>query len=324
MLKGNIFITGGSGSLGTAILHQAKAEKWPATFTVIARNEPKMNAVRQQFPDARCEIGDVRDFHWLKTIMPGHNVVIHAGAIKVVPTAEVNVRETVLTNVNGSMNVAMAAVESGVERVIGVSTDKACNPTTIYGSTKHLMEGIFREANSWSSFTSFMLVRYGNVLRSAMSVVPFFEKLIREGKPLTITDYRMTRFWLGMHSGAIDLIQQAVNWPFTPGVILVPKAPMLSMVELAYALAGDDYPIQETGIRPGEKIHEEMVHEGELLHTIEFDKLCVINAPNKPVAMPMKAPYSSRTAPKLTKEQLYALLNEYNPYGGPDYESPRT
>lgn len=313
-LSGKILITGGTGSLGTAILERAEREKWDAQFTILARSETKMSQILVKHPKVRGEIGDIRDLSWLNTIFPGHDIVIHAAAIKQVPTAEVNVREATLTNVNGSQNVAMASVEAGIKKVIGISTDKACQPTTIYGCTKYLMEGIFREADRWSEGTRFTLVRYGNVLRSNASVVPLFERLIKEDRPFTITDLRMTRFWLSMNQ-AIDLVLDAIDWK-TCGIVLVPKPPAMSMVDLAKAM-DSKREIIEIGIRPGEKIHEQLINSSESLHTVDAGKYFVISSPNVKVHSTLPAGYeytSDNPSFWLDKDQLYQLLNEYNPY----------
>ena len=276
----SFLITGGTGSLGTALTRRFLREGVPPqNITLLARNETKLNASRVLFPGVRCESGDVRDLAWLQTIFPGHSHVIHAGALKVVPTAEVQVRETVTTNVIGSMNVAMAAVESGVQFVVGVSSDKATQSSTIYGSSKFLMEGIFREANGWSSGeTRFNTVRYGNVLGSNASVLPYFQSQVRQGKPLTVTMFSMTRFWLSMQE-ATQIINDAIYY-HDSGVVLVPKAKASDMYTLAKAVAPhDDYPIVEIGRRPGEKVHEKMIHSGEAHHTKDDGNYFVIYHP---------------------------------------------
>lgn len=317
MIPGRILITGGTGSLGTAILEKAVLEKWPATFTVLARNETKIAQLKAKMPNVRCEIGDVRDLAWLNTIMPGHDVCIHAAAIKQVPTAESNVREAMLTNVVGSQNIAMACVEAGVNRVIGISTDKACAPETIYGATKYLMEGLFREADQWSADTRFILVRYGNVLRSNASVVPLFERQIAENKPFTVTMKNMTRFWLSMPQ-AINLIVVAAGWD-TSGVVLVPRPPAMVMEELAHAL-DPDRKIVEVGRRPGEKIHEQLINESESLHTSVYNgtkgKYFVIYPPNFKANHAPFSYDSNNPDHWLTAQELYEMLDAYNPAGG--------
>lgn len=292
-LAGRILITGGTGSLGTAILERAGREKWDCEFTVLARNETKMGIIRSRFPHTNCQIGDVRDGSHLETIFPGHDIIIHAAAIKIVPVAESNPVETYKTNIQGSMNVAKAAIESGIKRVIGISTDKACGPT-YYGTTKRLMEGIFREAAAWGK-TEFVICRYGNVLKSNNSIIPLFEKQMKENRPFTITDLNMTRFWLSMKQ-AIDLIlftlESAEN-----GQIYVPKAPAMSVVDVARSL--DPFrEIKEIGIRPGERVHETLIVREESLHTYELPQHFVINTPQntnipKSLSLPYQYEYTS-------------------------------
>lgn len=312
MLKGKVLITGGTGSLGIALTAFLVAKGIdPSNITLLARNETKLNQARLTFPRVRCETGDVRDLDWLRTIFPDHSYVIHAGALKVVPTAEVNVRETVSTNVLGSQNVAMAAVESGVSKVIGISTDKACQPQTVYGASKFLMEGLFREANGWSNRTSFNVVRYGNVLGSNQSVVPFFESQIAQNKPLTVTQYSMTRFWLSMIE-ALTLIWDGLSWQET-GVVIVPKAKASNMLTMAKAVAPDDnYLITEIGRRPGEKIHEKMIHLGETYHTRDAGKYFVIYHPSNAVAdaLPDGFEYTSDKCEQYSVKELREKIAE--------------
>ena len=321
MLEGNVLITGGTGSLGTAILERAEKEGWPAKFTILARGEAKMAQTLKQFSSVRGEIGDVRDLQWLRTIFPGHDYVIHTAALKVIPSAEVNVRETVLTNVVGSMNVSMASVECGIKRTCATSTDKVPESRTQYGHSKALMEGLLREADSWSATSSFNLVRYGNVLKSSSSVVPFFENLMKQNKPITLTHTDMYRFFLTMDD-AIDLILDALHWELS-GVVLVPKAKAISMLNLAKYIAGDKYPIEIIGIRPGEKLVEKMIHGGEAIHSKDIGKYFEIHHPASHVEnhLPFNFEYVSDTCEQLTKHELFSMLNTYNPYGGPIYEN---
>lgn len=312
MIDGKILITGGTGSLGNALLIDfINRGVDPRNLTVLARNETKLNQTRAKFPLVQCKTGDVRDLTWLQAIFPGHDYVIHAGALKVVPTAEVDVRETVSTNVIGSMNVALAATESGVKRVIGVSTDKACEAQTQYGSSKLLMEGLFREADGWNK-TSFNLVRYGNVLGSNQSVVPYFQSLVAQGKPITLTSGKMTRFWLSMLD-ALNLIWDALNWNES-GVTLVPKAKASNMYILAHAVVPETgYPIIETGKRPGEKMHEKMLHSGEVYHSRDAGKYYVIYHPSKLVDDHLSDgfEYCSNTCEQYTTKELKEKIAEY-------------
>lgn len=317
--RGRILITGGTGSLGTALVDHIHSMGWETQVTVLARNESRMALFLKKYPWVRGEIGDVRDLDWLRTIIPGHDLVIHAAAIKQVPTAESNVREAVLTNVIGSQNVAMASVESGVTRVVGVSTDKACAPHTTYGATKYLMEGIFREANLWSKNTSFTLVRYGNVLRSNASVVPLFEKQIADDVPFTVTDPDMTRFWITM-GDAVALIREAAALPIA-GVVLVPRPGAMRMYDLCAAL-DPKREIKIIGVRAGEKKHEVLIHEGEALHTSAIKNRFIIYPPDKLDRgnLPEGYCYSSASPDfVITPAELYHMLDSYNPYGGREW-----
>jgi UDP-N-acetylglucosamine 4,6-dehydratase/5-epimerase len=262
-LEGKILITGGSGSLGTAIIERATKEKWDVDFTVVARNESKMQVLQRKYNNVRCEIGDVRDERRLAQLFRGQDLVIHAAAIKIVPVAEANPHEAILTNVIGSYNVCSAAIEAEVPKVIGISSDKACGPT-YYGLTKRLMEGLFRQASEMNSFTQFVTCRYGNVLKSANSIVPLFEQQAAAGLPLTITDRGMTRFWLSMKQ-AINLIL-LTNAEAQSGQIFVPRAPAMGLQDLAHALYPESK-IKVIGIRPGERMNETLIVEEEALHT---------------------------------------------------------
>lgn len=315
-----LLITGGSGSLGTAFLARARAEGWSDKITILARGETRISQVRKEHPEVRCEIGDVRDLKWLNTIVPGHSHIVHAAAIKVVPTAELNSREAVLTNVQGSMNLAMAAVEAGVGRVVGISTDKACIPATTYGATKMLMESIFREADNWSPLTSFVTVRYGNVLRSNNSVVPLFEKQIANHEPFTLTDGEMTRFWLPMNQ-ALNLIYYALGIE-EGGLVIVPRPPAMSMLDLAHAL-DPDREIKYIGIRPGEKLNETLLHGMESAHTFLRHNCYHIRPPGTRLSGKYlgfgEEYHSFNPSYWLDAETLYQWLDSYNPYGGPTW-----
>ncbi len=307
-LTGRVLITGGSGSLGTAIVKQARDEKWDCKITVMARNESKMNLIRSQFPEVTCIIGDVRDLNWLTTVFPGHETVIHAAAIKIVPVAESSPREAVQTNVFGSLNVAQAAVESKVKKVIGISSDKACGPTQ-YGLTKRLMEGIFREATGWGD-TEFVCCRYGNVLRSANSIVPLLERQIIENKPFTITHLGMTRFWLSMKQ-AIGLITKCFQW-VPNGMILVPKASAMKLTDLAKAI-DPEREIIEIGIRAGERLHETLIVREEAMHTIDLGETFLIYPPGDKLIDPLPFQYeytSDQPEHWLTPEELHELLKD--------------
>ena len=263
-LAGRIFLTGGTGSLGTALLQRAEREGWDCRFSVFSRDEVKQGEMRGKYPKHRFVLGNVTDRDWLALQMAGHDMVIHAAAYKQVPAAEVNASEAIRANVVGSLNVAFAAVQNGIPRVIGISTDKACMPQTLYGETKACMEKMFQQACMWGK-TRFNLCRYGNVLGSRGSVLPLFQRQVAEGKPITLTMGDMTRFWLTLDE-AVDLVLRTAAEQ-EPGTIIVPEAPASTMYALAEAVGGVGYPAREIGIRPGEKLHEHLIHGGESMHT---------------------------------------------------------
>jgi len=282
-MTGDIFMTGGAGFLGRAILARY-AKEWPdCRFTVYSRDEAKHARTRALFPQHRYIMGDVRDAERLELAMAGHRIVIHAAAMKYVPQAEMNVSEAVTINVNGSRNICSAAIRHGVEQVIGVSTDKACNPNNVYGTTKFLMERLFQEASTMNEGTRFNLVRYGNVIASTGSVIPLFRRQAREGR-VTLTNPDMTRFWITVDE-AVDLILLALQEK-QGGTVLIPRLASLSIREVALAAAaielgerganGVTYDV--VGQRFGEKVHEELLSPiemvySELTHTILKHKL---------------------------------------------------
>lgn len=261
-LIGKVFISGGTGFLGRAILRRAEKEHWDCQITAMSRDEEKLWKAKDRFGKlVNCVLGDVRDQHNLNIAMRGHETVIHAAAIKFIPEAEANVFETVKTNVDGSRNVMRAAVRAGVERVVAISTDKAALPANTYGMTKALMERMFAEANAWGN-TRFVAVRYGNVVGSTGSIIPIFKHQKEKYGRVKITDENMTRFWLSADE-AIDLILLALaKAEELPGRIFVPRCGAMYIKDLAQLLA-DGVPIDVIGIRPGEKLHEDLVNYQE-------------------------------------------------------------
>src|SRR3990167_5294417 len=301
-----VLITGGTGSLGRAILRRARQENWEAHITVYARNETKMAQVHTEFPEVSCVIGDVRDLDWLRNIVRGNQILIHAAALKIVPMSEVNVRETVLTNVLGTINVAQACVEAGVEKAVLTSSDKSLGPT-YYGTTKRAGEGIFREANEWGH-TSFVSVRYGNVLRSANSLLILLEDQIKQNKPFTITDPRMSRFWLSMRQ-AIDLILYALE-NSESGTVTVPHAPAMLVTDVAKTLDPDREQIM-IGVRAGERLHETLVVREESQHTVDIGNYFVVYSPKDHIQsnLPFQYEYiSNKPSHWLTSDELKGLL----------------
>jgi len=276
MLDGqSILITGGTGSFGRQFVRTILARHQPKRLVVYSRDELKQSEMAQAFPHARhpCMryfIGDVRDRDRLVQAMSGIDCVIHAAALKQVPAAEYNPMECIKTNVHGAENVIQAALAAEVEKVIALSTDKAANPINLYGATKLVSDKLFVAANNvtGSHRTRFAVVRYGNVVGSRGSVVPFFQKLINEGADhLPITDKRMTRFWISLQQG-VDFVLKDLE-RMRGGEIFVPKIPSVRIVDLAAAMA-PKLPQKVVGIRPGEKIHEVMCPADDSHLTLEF------------------------------------------------------
>jgi len=300
-----ILVTGGTGSLGKALLLRAKEEKWDCEFIIFSRDETKQARVRQKFPQHTYVLGDVAKFRDVRRIMSDIDVVFHFAAYKSVPSAQNNVPATIETNIIGSQNVVDAALECGVEKVVASSTDKSCAPANLYGASKSVMEAIFQNANRYGK-TTFHLTRYGNVVSSNASVIPLFKRQAAEGGPLTVTDFRMTRFWITLDQ-AVDLILLALTT--NPGVIVVPKAPSMAVYDVAKTIGGD-LPIIETQIRPGEKIHEEMVTAAESFYTLESEEHFFIYPPTGKFRN-AGAPFnyaSNAAAHELTSEELLEMI----------------
>jgi len=258
-LTGHVLITGGAGSLGTAIIERAQRERWDAHITVYSRDEVKQSALRERFPGLTYRLGDIRDGATLARAMRGVDVVVHAAAYKRVPEAERESIPCAQANVEGSIAVIDAAVAAGVRQVVGISTDKACHPINAYGQSKALMERLFQSQALMGSSTSFHLVRYGNVLASRGSVVPTLQAQARAGENITLTDPEMTRFWLTLDD-AVDLVLRSLALP--PGHIYVPACRSTTMAELAEAVA-PGVRVTRIGGRGGEKRHESLVNEHE-------------------------------------------------------------
>lgn len=259
-----VLITGGSGSFGNAFVRKL-LETDPERVVVYSRDEQKQDAMDRQFSmhrsynSLRFFIGDVRDCDRLEFAMHGVDTIIHAAALKIVPTAEYNPTECIATNVYGAENVVRAAIRAGVKRVIALSTDKAVNPVNLYGASKLAAEKIFVAANFLAAgSTLFSVVRYGNVVGSRGSVIPLFKKLAAEGKSLPVTDTRMTRFWITLEQ-AVDFVLYA-HEHMSGREIFIPKIPSMKISDLALAF-DDSFHI--VGIRPGEKLHECLLTEDE-------------------------------------------------------------
>lgn len=267
----SILVTGGTGSFGNTFVPMTLAKYNPRRLVIYSRDEMKQWEMAQKFNgDKRVSfiIGDVRDKDRLIRSLDGIDYVVHAAATKIVPTAEYNPFECVKTNINGAMNLIDACVDRGVKRVVALSTDKACNPINLYGATKLASDKLFVAANAYGSNheTRFSVVRYGNVMGSRGSVIPFFMSLASSGV-LPITDPRMTRFMITLEQG-VELVWHAFD-DMNGGEIYVKKIPSMSILDIANAIAPDAEK-KSIGIRPGEKIHEQMIGVEDAPHTFAY------------------------------------------------------
>lgn len=274
--KQTILLTGGTGSFGKHFCKTMLEKYHPKTIRVYSRDELKQHEMRQVFGEEviRYFIGDVRDADRLKRAMEGSDIVVHAAALKQVPSCEYNPFEAIKTNINGAENVIDAAIDAGVRKVVALSTDKAVNPINLYGATKLCAEKIFVQGNSYSGSrgTRFSCVRYGNVIGSRGSVIPLFREQKKTGK-VTITDSRMTRFWITLDQ-AVELVVTALIQT-QGGEIFVPKIPSMRVIDLAKAVA-PECEIEIIGIRPGEKLHESLIMEEEGRNTISYNGMYIV------------------------------------------------
>jgi UDP-N-acetylglucosamine 4,6-dehydratase len=276
----SVLVTGGTGSFGRKFIEVMLTEHQPEKVIVFSRDELKQHEMREagmDDPRLRYFIGDVRDLLRLRRAMEGIDVVVHAAALKQVPAAEYNPIEAIMTNIMGARNVIEAALDNKVKRVMAMSTDKAVNPINLYGATKLAAEKLTVQSNAYAGGkkTRFSCVRYGNVVGSRGSVIPVFQRQ-REDGHITLTDERMTRFWLSIDQGVrftIRCIEQMRG-----GEVFVPKIPSTRVVDVAKAVA-PDAEVELIGIRPGEKMHEMLVSEDEARHTVELDDMYVVEPP---------------------------------------------
>jgi UDP-N-acetylglucosamine 4,6-dehydratase len=274
----SVLITGGTGSLGKSLVEYLLKETRVRRVAILSRDELKQHHLRIQFQDdsrLRWFLGDVRDLERLKRAFHGVDYVIHAAALKQVDTGEYNPMEFIKTNVLGSQNVIDASIDAGVKRVIALSTDKASSPINLYGATKLTADKLFVAANNYSFTygTTFSVVRYGNVMGSRGSVIPYFQEIAAQGKPLPITDLRMTRFWISIES-AVKFVIDSLEM-MTGGELYVPKIPSMKIVDLANAVA-PGAKLVEIGMRPGEKLHEEMISSDDSRRTILLENRFVV------------------------------------------------
>lgn len=269
-----IFITGGTGSFGNAFVDFLLAHFSPSKLVIFSRDEEKqyrMNMKYQEHPKRDCLrffIGDVRDKERLCQAMRGVDFVVHAAALKQVPAAEYNPFEFIRTNVHGAENIAQAAIAQNVKKVVALSTDKACCPINLYGASKLASDKIFVAANNFAGDgPAFSVVRYGNVMGSRGSVIPYFAELLKNGENvLPITDHRMTRFWITLNDGVKFVVHSLLD--MVGGEIFIPKIPSASVLNIAKAMA-PEAKLEIIGIRPGEKLHEQMITKDDARNTCE-------------------------------------------------------
>ncbi len=293
----SILVTGGTGSFGKKFTQMVLEKYQPKKLIIYSRDELKQHEMRvngYNHPSLRYFIGDVRDKERLYRAMRGVDVVVHAAALKQVPACEYNPLEAVKTNVEGASNIIDAALDTGVKKVVALSTDKAVNPVNLYGATKLVAEKLFVQANSYSghSGTRFCCVRYGNVVGSRGSVIPLFKEQRKNGR-ITLTDERMTRFWITLEQGVL-LVTRAIE-VMLGGEVFVPKIPSMRITDLADVIA-PGCQRESIGIRPGEKLHEILVSAEESFNTLEFDDMYIVQPvhpwwknPPYPDAHPMTA-----------------------------------
>ena len=276
--RSSILVTGGTGSFGKAFIAHALSNLDPKRIVIFSRDELKQYEARQMFKDdprLRWFIGDIRDQHRLIRAMHNIDYVVHAAALKQVDTAEYNPFEYVQTNIIGTQNVIEAAIDTGVKKVVALSTDKASSPINLYGATKLAADKLCQSANHYAAGyeTRFSVVRYGNVMGSRGSVIPFWKQLATEGKEIPITDSRMTRFWITLPQ-AVNFVVESFDL-MQGGEVFVPRIPSMKILDLAEAVAPGSK-THEIGIRPGEKLHEEMIAADDSRRTISLSDRYVI------------------------------------------------
>jgi UDP-N-acetylglucosamine 4,6-dehydratase len=317
-----LLITGGTGSFGTAFVSKVLKEQLAEEIIVFSRDELKQYEMNLKFNSKNLKfvLGDVRDYSRLEQSLDGVEVLIHAAAMKQIPASEDNPMEVIKTNILGAENIVNAAIKNSISNVIALSTDKAANPANLYGATKLCSDKLMISANSLSSnrSTKFGVVRYGNVLGSRGSVVPFFKSQINHGK-ITITDPGMTRFWITLDESVqfvLDSLERLQG-----GEIFVPKIPSFSIVNVANVVA-PGIPTEIIGIRPGEKLHEVMITEDDSHNTVEFDNFYAILSPSiqsnsvsykNATKVPIGFRYSSENNPNwFTTESFKEMLIKNN------------
>lgn len=312
----SVLVTGGTGSFGHSIVSQLLKFD-PARIVIFSRDEKKQYDMQNKFEHNKLEfiIGDVRDYQRVYEAMDGIDIAYHAAALKQVPNCEFHPFEAVQTNIIGAENIRRAAIMNNVSVVVTISTDKAVKPVNVMGMTKAVQEKIMLNPKNRNQNTKFMCVRYGNVIGSRGSVIPYFKQRIKEGKFLPVTSYQMTRFLLTLEQ-AIELVFKATIEGKT-GQLYVKKMPACRVVDLARAMSNaitkrEDYPIKEVGIRPGEKIHEVLVSEEEMHRAVEtkdYYVICPHGKLKRPKLLGDIKEYTSNNTKILNNRELVSLLH---------------
>lgn len=317
----NVLVTGGTGSFGKKFAETMLRDYQPKKLIIFSRDEAKQHEMRIggfDYPNLRYFIGDVRDGDRLRRAMNDVHIVVHAAALKQIPACEYNPMEAIMTNVMGARNVIESALDTGVHKVMALSTDKAVNPINLYGATKLCAEKLFVQSNSYAGAKNvrFSCVRYGNVMGSRGSVIPLFMEQRRNGR-ITVTDPRMTRFWITLEQG-VNFVIRCIEL-MHGGEVFVPKIPSTSIMDLVRVVAPEAR-VEEIGIRPGEKLHEVLISEDEARHTVELEDMFVVQPPHPwwPTGhwkhgrpLPEGFSFSSNgAAHQLTLDETRAMLEE--------------
>ena len=304
MLTGRIFVTGGSGSFGGALLAEVERNNWPCELVVYSNDEAAHVQLSRQYKRHEFVLGDIRDRDWMACKMAGCDAVIHAAAFKGVPMVERYPIEAIKTNVQGSINVAIAADRAGIPAMVALSTDKACEPVNVYGYTKALMEAAIMNAQTWAKNTRFGVVRLGNFIGSRGSVIPLF---LSQRDVLTVTNLHMTRFWM--------TLEDAVRWvkialTIGGGCIIAPKLKAMGIIDVAQCVSPGAR-VVEIGMRPGEKLHELMVGRSELDRACVRDGHFTIYPVGTSDVQGIKGVYSSEDAPRWTKQDMRRTIENW-------------
>lgn len=301
-LKGHILLTGGSGTLGHAIVELAKQLDLDCQFTVFSRDPMKQSAMRHKYPDLQFVIGDVRDKDEVIKAMAGHDMVIHAAAMKHIPEAEYDPIACYAVNVTGSQNVLDAALTLGIEDVVLITTDKACHPSNSYGCTKMMME---RLAFSYiNADMNIYLPRYGNVITSTGSVARIWREQLVKGEPISVTDPKMTRFWLSPQRAAEIVVESL----YYPNRVYVPKLPALSLEKMIVYALEEGVPMEVIGLRPGEKTHEELLTFEESAYAADMDGAYIVRAPTLLRADPFGNYSSQKPVKEVERYEMRKML----------------